>query len=446
MKAIVPIAVIVCLELVTELSGTRLAEKEGYYYEQRRRLGHFKELPFTDLYKSWAAVFKVPNFPDTPQDNYRFYSPAGDECMTFFREFRINDYTLGDIEELVVLDACLGYLYESEHKESDSEKSVDLQESLDGFIQDEKLRQLYDNTKIDEGTPESKECLGNLLLNSIQAKSQFSGVVCNDDWLELFNRFAECQRKDVPSEFRNDDSYGVILYELVKRRGKECFHNEIHSLNNAVRSKYIKNFFEMYENRVRSPFSSLRSQAKSRIWPKKITELLAAFQGTRKEINLTEINGIIRGIKEEHPNFKQRLLNNMARYADYVIAPKNKDKRNAGDPTGERRYKALIDRLCNFFRQADHSKYYDFATPFVRMVKMLEYPEIFEINEEYFTKKVLRHSYETAPLYLSVSSCNILTFTEAAFEKKPQNGPLNYKVAFKADTTGMVKWPDAGFY
>lgn len=446
MRAFILISVIVCLELANELSADKLAEKEGYYYEQRRRLGHFKDVPFIDLYKSWAAVFKLPNFPDLPQDNYRFYSPAGDECMTFLRTFRINEYTLRDIEELVVLDACLGYLYESEYKDSDSEKSVDLQESLNGFLEDEKLKQLYDNTRIDQGTPESKECLGNLLLNSIQAKSQFPGIVCNNDWLELFNRFAECQRKDVPPEFRDEDSYGVILYELVKRRGLECFNNEIHALNSAVRSKYIKSMFETHGNSLRSRFSPIRSQAKARIWPKKITELLAAFQGTTKEINLTEINGIIRGVKEDNRNFKQRLLNNMATYAVRTIAPKNKDKRNHDDPTGERRYKDLIDRLCNFFRIPDHHKSDDFSTPFVRMVRMLEYPEIFEIDEDYFTKKVLRHGYETAPLYLSVSSCNILAFTEAVFETKPQNGPLVYKVAFKADTSSMVKWPDAGFY
>lgn len=446
MKLIILAAVVASLYLAIESASGNLMEKEGYYYEARPRLGHFKVVPFIDLYKSWAAVFKLPNFPDLPQDNYRFYSPSGEECMTFFRDFRINEYTLRDIEELVVLDACLGYLYESKFKEEDSEKSKDLQDNLQGFIDDEKLKAIYDKTNIDKGTPESMECLGNLFLNAIQAKSQFTGVVCNKEWLELFNRFAECQRHSVPREFRDTDSYGTILYELVRRRAKDCFHNEIHALNVAVRSKYVKNLFELTENSFKARFSLIRGQAKTRMWPKKITTLLAAFQGTTKEINLREITGIIRGIKENHTNFKQRLLDNMARYADYAVAPKLKDKRNPADPTGEKRYKALIDKLCNFFRQGDTTNFYDFSTSFVRMVKMLEYPEIFDISEDYFTGKVLRHSQETAPLYLSVSSCNILTFTEAAFDRQPQNGPLHYKVAFRPDITDMVKWPDAGFY
>lgn len=435
-----------CIYLATGPTDAGLAEQEGHYFEQRPRLGHFKEVPFIDLYKHYAAAFKQPLFPETPQENNIFYLPSGDECMVFFRKFRIDRYVLSDIDELIVLDACLGYLYESTYHESDSEASENVRSSLEGFITDSKLRELYDGTKINELSAEAKECVGNLLLQAVQAKAQFSQVVCNNEWLNLFNEFAECQRKDVPSDFRQFDAYGVIIYDLVKSRANECFHNEINALNIAIRTKYVNNPFERVENILKSPFSSIRSQAKTRIWPKKITELLSAFQGTTKEINLREINGIIRGVGEDHPNFKQRLLNNMAKYADYVIAPKLNSKSTRRDPTGEARYKHLVDKLCNFFRQSDTQGFYDYSTPFVRMVKMLHYPEIFDISQDYFTERVLRHSFESGPLYLSVSSCNILTFTEAAFERKPQNGKLHYKVAFKPDLTDMVQWPDAGFY
>lgn len=198
------------------------------------------------------------------------------------------------------------------------------------------------------------------------------------------------------------------------------------------------------ETNLGSLVSSLTRQRKARMWPKQITEVLRAVQGTNKEVNLRTVNEIIRGVGQKAPQIIDRLTSNLAKYADEKVSL-SKDQL-ARDPSGVFGYDALLDKMCNFFRTSDNEKYYDFTTPFVRMVRMLKYEEVFGITQTDFVTKVLTQSYETAPLYLSVSSCNLLSFTEGAFNQLPQNSPKHYVVKFKKDTSDMVQWPDAGFY
>lgn len=423
-----------------------LKEREGHYLDLRPRLGHFKEAPFIDLYKTYAAAFVAPLHPDRPDEDYRNYLPSGDECMVFLRAFRFDKYVLKDLDDMIVLDACLGYLYESTYHEKDTQESAQIRDNLKGFKDDATLKSLYEQTTINSLADDGKECIGNLLLDAVRAKKQYSDKGCNNHWLGLFNRFAECQRRHVPSEWRTSDIYGTTLYDLVKARAKECFNFEIYAINRAVREDYANNPFTRVTNVFTAKFNKFRRQAGERYWPKEVIELLRAVQGTNKEINSREVSNIVRGVAENHPEFKDRLLRNMAKHADARINPALNSKATAADPHGDKRYRAMVDGMCNFFRQSDYDGFYDFATPFVRMVKMLEFPEIFDISEKYMITQVLLQSFETSCIYLSVSSCNILTFTEAQFEKSPANHALHYQVKFLPDTSAMIQWPNAGFY
>lgn len=434
---------IACLSLAVAEAGESISERAGYFYQQRPRLGHFKDYPFTDLYKTYATAFVLPNFPDRPLDDYRNYLPSGDECMVFFRKFRINEYKLVDIDEFIVLDACLGYLYESTFHEEDKEASQYVRDNLQQFIDDEKLREFYTNTKLDSLPDQAKECVGNLFLQAVEAKHQFRDVLCNNHWLEIFTRFAECQVQ-IPRECRATDTYLSALYERVRARANECFDNEIHELNKSIRHHYVKSPLQRVENSLTSKLSKPAKQRRVRFWTKQMTEVLRAVQGTDKEINLRTVNEIIRGVGQKVPQIIDRLSINLARYADSKISLSKKEL--AKDPSGVLSYDSLLDRMCNFFRTSDNENYYDYTTPFVRMVRMLKYEEIFGITQNYFITHVLNQSYETAPLYLSVCSCNLLSFTEGAFGALPNNSPNRYVVKFKKDTSDMVQWPDAGFY
>lgn len=439
---------VLCAYLAASVEAGKTKDAPGHFNDIRKRLGHMKDDKlFLDLYKTYAAAFVLPEHKDRGNDDYRNYLPSGDECMVWFRKFRLDEYILRDLDEFVVLDACLGYLYESGHHEEDLKESVTLRENLQSWIDDPKLREMYEGTKIDSLSNDSKKCVARMLLSSIEAKRQFKDVVCNHHWINLFNTFAACQGEMLP--MKDSDSYLKMLYELVHRRGNECFSWEIYTLNKAIREEYINNPFSVAVNKV-SYWSEARKQQGQRYYPTRLAEILRAVQGTDGQINIREVANIVRGVGLDDIDFKQRLLRNMAKYADETIKPNSfhlhRANKGADDPTGIQRYDRLVDNMCNLFRATDSKNFYDFVSPFVRMVTMLKYPEIFSISRTDFIEKVLAHSFETGALYLTVSSCNILSVTEGQFIRQPQNKELHYKVDFKKNTSDMVRWPDVGYY
>lgn len=432
--------VIACMAL-----GANAVDKRtdpGYFFNMDERLGHFANEPFTDLYKAYAVAFVRPK-TDLEGDNMRNFAPSGEECMTYLTEFRMNDYVVEDLDKFIVLDACLGYIFESENHEYDSSKSAHVASNLPVFQQDPKLKEIYNETAIDKFKHEAKVCIGTLLLDVVRVKQQFSDMTCNNHWIQVFNNFGACHNS-IDEDLRLDDSYLKILYELLKRRGVECFHAEIHHMNVAIRDKYLTNsFHDFFYKHSRD---SLKNQQHDRYWPKQIKTLLSAVQGTKKEIILRQVANILRGITVKHPNFTRTFLRNIATFANEYMKPKENSKEHKADPQGIERYRSMIDNVCEFFRDTNYPGYYNYAKALVRMVTMLKYPEIYGITTKYFITQVLTKSWESGAVYLATSSCNILSFTVGMFSKSNSNSQLEYKVDFVPNTSGMILWPDAGYY
>lgn len=433
------------LALAAVAHASNIQDLEGYYYQHRKRVGHFAEQPFIDLYKNFAAAFEKPKYPNRPNDDFRNYMPSADDCVNFFRDFRINEYKVNDLEKFVVLDACLGYVFSSTYHEQDKQQSKQVEDNLDNLIADEKLSALYKGTNVNALPEKAKTCIGDLLLNSILARKQYKDTTCNNHWIQVFVQFAECH-KEIPAESRTEDTYVQEIYDLVRSRANQCFKHEISAINEAVRKDYANNPFYRAHSNLMSGLNPLKKQSSARMYPKPIVELLSVVQGTKTEINLRETHNIIRGIMQGEDTFVQRFLNNLGKRATEDRKPKKNSKEVKEDPSGSKTYERYVDRLCAYFRSSDREKYYDYATPIVRMIRLLTYPEVFGISNEEFINNLLVHSYESGALYLSVSACNVLTFTEAVYDQQPQNKALKFKVAFKKDTSKMVRWPDAGFY
>lgn len=418
---------------------THLADRDGYYFEDRPRLGHFGQEPWVYLYEAYAAAFVKPLYPDLARDNYLNFVPEGHRCENYLRQFVNNEYKVKGVEEFVLLDACLGYAFESTYQEQDGTV-----EAMKTFTGDETLKSLYENTKVREVSKEAQECIGGLLFTGIQIKKQYPDVVCNVHMLESFVNFAECAGSLTP-DLREGDSYVKYIMTMVRERGQECFNTEITQINEAVREEYRKPVQRLV-NKFSSPFDSIRKQAHERIWDDSIKTLLRAVQGTRKEINLRQVANIIRGIAiggDIGEAYEQRFLKNMATYAKYIY-DHSKDVPN--DPDGSGRYLALIDGMCRKFRTQDTEHYYDFFTPFYMMIRMTRHEDVFGITEDEFVKNVLTHAHESAPTYLSVSACNILTFTKGQFTFSRQNKPNGYEVFWVPNRSEMIKWPVSRYY
>lgn len=407
------------------------------------RLGHFKYRPYIDLYKSYAAAFVLPLHSDRPKDDYRNYMPSGAECMVFLNHFRINNYQLEGLDKLVLLDGCLGYLFAGNERqiEEDKKSSEKVKTMREQFCEDQKLRDMYDGAKVNELGEDAKHCVADLLFNSILAKRDYPDVACNNHIIQLYIQFAECQNGTISEEEKSSGTYLKTIYSMVKENARLCLIHEADHIQNAVRTLYARGMKHEVYSLLGKLGSRLYKQASKRMWPMSMVRLLAAAQNTTTEVNQREIHGIVRGIVKEDQTYKKRFLANMAQYADQEAI------RIKTDPTGQLAYERLVDRLCRKFRSADHESLYDFATPYIRLVQMLNHKDVFGIEEQDMVDKLLRLATDPGAIYLSVQLCNILTYTEGAYKVGgPPRIKKHYEVRFKGDTTGMVVWPDLGYY
>lgn len=435
------ITLVGCL-YAAQVQAENIMDKEGHLTEFRPKTGHFRLEPFMELFENYASAFIKPRFPQLPADDPSFYTPTAISCINFFQRFRIDEYKVRNLEEIVLLDACLGYLYESEYHAHDKEQNPYVNDNLDTWINDEVLKKAYTKTKIDQFSDSAKDCVGDLLLGAIRIKKQFPTVSCNNHFLELFLEFAACQKDTIPAVARQSDSYMNIIFELLKVRGKECFEIEIQHINDAVRGKYANSLTAATIAKVFG--GSVAKQASTRYWPSNIKKVLEAMTQPQKELNLRDVNKIVRGVRENQLAFKNRLLTNMATYADKEISSSIRKKATKDDSFSL--YKSVIDKLCTDWRKTDNPKYYDYVTPFERMIRMLNYEDIFGISVVDFQSKVTNLAYESSPVYYSVSACNILTFTDGYVPDAVPGREKKFVVQFVPDTSRMVLWPDAGFY
>lgn len=445
MKALLAV-VAVCLSFA--VASAIKATDPGLFFSNDERLGHFAKEPYVDLYKAYAVAFVMPHFPGREPEDPRNYLPSGDECMTFLEKFYNQGKKLHNLDELVVLDACLGYIFESENRDHDKSVSDRVATNLEVFQQDSDLQRIYQTTTINSYSEDAQVCIGTLLLDVIRVKYQFSDVACDNHWIKVFTNFGACihalpEEDQLTQEKREADSYLQILFELLKTRGLECFHYEIHAMNMAVRGHYLNSPFK---NMARSlgPFASKQDQ---HYWPDSLKEILRAIQGPQTtKINLREVSNILRGTAIGQINFTKKFLKNMSVYADAKIKPKENSKSHAADPTGIDRYTNLVNQICLLFRSTTKKNYYNYAQALIRLVNMLKYPEIFEITTKYFVTKILNKSWDSGAVYLSTSACNILTFTSGVLSTPLPSSELHYNVSFKPNTSGMILWPDAGYY
>lgn len=437
--------------LYVAVSADDIMEKEGHYFDMRVRTGHFNEYPYADLFKNYVQVFIAPAYKGTrvhETDSYKNYAASAEHCFNVFDQFRENDYELEKIEKLVELDSCLGYLYDDEYvtRYHAIDKARDIvNEKLDDYINDPQLKALYDGTKVHELEQDAKVCISELLLKTIQIKQQFPDLACNNHHIELLNRFGDCH-KTIPEDARTSDTYISTLYRLIKTKGKECFEHELLATNDAIRAKYSNNLWHRVPG-----WTPQSKQVSYRMWPEPMRKLLAAVQGAKSDdlINLREILAFAKATyelkdKPENAKFVRNLLTNLATYANKHVDLKKVPKSfGSQDEDGRLRYVHMINNLCYFFRTTDVEDTYDYATAFARLVHMLDFPELFDINKKKFIDTVI-NGYETAPTYTSIMMCNIISFTQGTIKR--ENRKSAYQVTFKKDCKAMVKWPEVGFY
>jgi len=438
--AVLAVIAVSCLALA---QAENRFEKPGYKLNYSPRLGHFAERPFVNLYKNYAFAFNREKSEKGDLDDLENFRPTAADCLLFFTEFKAGNYELKDLEFMVPLDACLGYIYDTDF-ENDKDVDAETIKHLKAIKKMEYYENLY-KTRIEELSPADKTCVGDLLLKSIQAKVQFPDTDCNNHYLQLYIQFAECQNTTAHPEselfsLKDDDNYVKMVYDLVKSRTKECYAEEIDHLNMQMRDdKYHEwSTYKIWK-------STAEKQAKRRNWSKPVYELLLAVENKTldHEISVRDAGQITFAFGRGDEIYQNKLLEHIAYYATKKIKPRKTNKSHKkthpafGDAKGESRYVRAIDKLCKTFRSSDREQEYDFATSLIRVVQLLEYPSVLGITEDEFLQTMLVESEENGALYVCVSACNILSFTFGTLDETK----LNYIVTMKPDTSGLPAWP-----
>lgn len=438
-------------------------QEEGHYHDHRPRTGHFNEYPFIDLYKNYVQVNTAPRYDGTlvhETDSYKNYAPAAEDCLSFFRTFESNGYALEKLEELVKLDACLGYLYDdvyvkTYHAIDNQRQSV--KGELQKWIDDKNLRALYTGSTIKETLDaDAKKCVANLLLRTVQLKHQYKSRACNNHHIELLNKFGDCH-KTIPESLRETDTYIQILYDLIRLKGRECFMAEIDSTNAAIRHEhvtqkyYAKVGLRHIGKMINKWNKEVAQQTQRRLWVSQLQELFVAVQDLSgpyktKGYNLREVYSLALAVfrRKDHPEDQQYvnvLLTNLGRYATRKINLEKVDER-VQDEDGTMRYRGLVNKLCQYFRTTDSEEFYDFATSFARLVRMTEFPELYGISLDRFFRWIV-NGREVSPTYASVIMCNIMANTQGRIVSDPKSANGNnkiYQVTFNANPH-ITQWP-----
>lgn len=440
--------VLVCLFISLSLAMVQAGKsvKTPHFISMRPPLGHFRVPPYHELYKQYVAAFLMEYHQDTPLEDSVNYVASAIECVNFFTQFRINNYTLNTkLEDFALLDACLGYLYESTYHEVDKEEDVQVRENLDGLIADPRLNEIYNGTKIEVLPDEQKDCVLDMLYNSILGAYQFKHEVCNADIIQSLVQFASCQQT-ISEEDRRNDSYLKMLFEMVKKRGVECFHNEVARLNRAFKTKYDNNPYYEVKNKLSSKFKKLHFLTKQREWPVSVGKIFFIIQQNPKQLNTRLVSNVIRGVTLNEGHYRRMFFETLTNHTNKYYKRWSGTELRKTDTTGTKLYERMVDKLCQYFRSSDNPNYFDFAGSFIRLNRLISYPKVLGVTPDDFIDKVLKNSFGSGPMYLCCSYCNLLSFTQGAYATTTSPAKPKFVVNFKPDLSEMVTWPVLGYY
>lgn len=432
-------------------SHKTIYEKEAYKYQMRERLGHFRLPPFVEVYKHYSFAFNKDKYPKGDVDDYRNFLVTADQCRVFFAKFVARKFTLPNLEQMVVLDGCLGYVMdEKEFFTNDPESSDECKRQLATYRNMPKLQELY-KSDIDSLGAAERTCIADLLFSSITARLQYPKVKCNNHMLQMYIQFAECQSDLVELHKRKQtDPYVKLVYDLVKEIVQGCFAAEIKHLNNRMKFDSSKQLSYKLMPGIIS--SAAHNKGKDRNWSKPVVEVFLAIQGLKpkQEISLREATKLVSGVNREDELSYDRLLENVGKYATEKLKPRNNGDEELNDfgidnYQGEGKYTELIDNLCKHFRSTDRADKYDYALSLVRIVRLLKYEDVFGISEIQMIRDVVMYANESSAVYICVAACNLLTFTQGYLEEVSPTGQYQYKVTWKADLGRMIKWPQPSY-
>lgn len=354
------VAILIQINSFATLFGT-----SSRLYGGRQAMGHLAKIninhmvtgePYLDFYRIYFRSFLEPtmikqlNHDGQPLDDedWRVNSPMSDVCVRYLKiSFILNNYKLQKLEDFVLLDSCLGYLYEDiNYSLSDQGGDKKKIETINALKDNKRLRDIYDSTKLgDLSTNDAQQCLNQLLGDGMTLRKRNANEFCDDNWIELYLRFGNCYKTLSDSQ---SDSYVELLREHLSPLGANCFklkRKEIYlkmeqwfkSESNTCLSKVKK---RIYSNEV-------TKQSEKFHWPKRMLRILQVTEGKsiNEPVDMVTIQSIAQSLKRHDRTAISLVLRHLEKYASDDISIYEA----SNDEEAKKAYANSIKKLCKPF-------------------------------------------------------------------------------------------------
>jgi len=462
-------------ELQDEGTSQKVSEKQFYLY-LRPRLGFFREFPqsspYATIYERYFESVLQPldeALRKVDTNDWRRVRPTAHSCIDFLISLQVKEYVLSKPFEIIILDACLGWLHDkSAEKDLDLERmSADQRREHSLLINDEDLELIYNGTLFRQADKRVPQRILSLVydyvieLMRIFKKNPRTG--CHSYWLEAYNDFVEdvvlidCEHSDESKCVKygfaegESDTYLKMIYESTVAAGKQCYNvmqKQIHGL--------LDGEFVASKNSLKKHFKSSKAtkQSESKRWPREMIAILQLVSGLPAEqaINLGQCVVDLERIKTGKKDTIEVFTKALAKYAI-----ENVDINDTGnDPNGLARYGRAMTRLCRPYTSPkrfssmtgglgaevddQEHKPFEFYNIIYSLVRITNHQALFGISKEQFEEDVLNNAWEL--LYLATFACQVISVTWGHLNH--DSNVAQFEVNLRPKTGSIIEdWPIA---
>lgn len=425
---------------------------EGERDSARPRMGHLARIADNqgnDLFRLYFGMYfekiiaKDYGKYKLDKNDWRTYSPRSEECTKYLKSFIGSNYELINMQNFVLLDACLGYLYDdNEFKWSDQTSDAGKQ-TIEALINDENLRKIYSETQIETIDSNGASVLKSTfemffhLLNK-----DYYYITCDKSWISMLVKFADGRK--YLGQHPEQDSYLRLLFSSVSRLGSKCFKQAAEKVSSDMQCNLRRaKMTSSGTNKISSNSEQQRQQLLADECPEKLMKVLQVVQGVQVNsvINLNRIQRLGVGLERADAQAKKRFLNNLSAYANGDNLESTTYNNNL--PIRESSYDIMKNDLCKYYRSNNVIG----DDTWAELVKMLRHQDFFgRLDEVLFYREngnkvtTNKRAQRVRPVYMATFMCRYIDLTHANIDST--QGEPHYQIELASDASELMRdWP-----
>lgn len=447
-------------------------DSDNTFFHMRPRSGYFHKIDgFLKIYEQYFSnvVQKLDkSMQNLDVNDWRNVRPTGEMCVNYLLGFQVKSYKLSKPYELILLDSCLDWLYDTS-----SEKQFDLDKfnsvtrgELKMISEDRRLREIFESTNYKDNTV-PKELTEKIMdymtkLLKIYADNPRNG--CHSLWLESYNDFVEdvylndCEDDKTCVHFgyehSENDSYLNLVYEATRQASKNCY-NVLQRQMASLMDEAYKHEASLYKKLITSA-SKTAKQTNSMKLSREMIRILQLVTGSEpdKPIRLADVSKDLLALKDNDETEIEKFTNAISKYAMQKVDLND----SSNDPEGRARFGKAMTKLCKpyidpkfFLAQtggstlwenddegSSNKKSFEFYHLIYSLVRLTNHESIYGITKDKFEEDVFKNNW--ASLYLVTLACQMISTTWGQLDYETNQG--EYKVYLRPNAQVLIEdWP-----